>query len=238
MLVVRKSAINKLYRIHVKRFLDIILSVIAFIVLLLPLAVVAIIVYLDMGSPVFFSQRRIGRDCQEFRCMKFRTMTEERDEHGVYLPDPERTTKLGSFLRKTSVDELPSLWNIIRGEMSIVGPRPLPVRLLPRFSQEQLRRHEVRPGLTNPATINGRNTQSWEEQFALDTWYVDNVSFWVDIKNIVLTVKVVLAQTGTTAADGGCRGEFIGTASIDELEDSDGNYMKIVQKVKPEEVVQ
>lgn len=198
------------------------------IVLAIPLLIVAILVLKDVGAPVLFRQKRIGLNNREFSLLKFRSMNNKRDENGVYLPDEERITKLGSFLRKSSIDELPSLINIIKGEMSIIGPRPLPVRYLERYTDEQKRRHEVRPGLSNPSTVNGRNTQSWEQQFAGDVWYVDHVSFAVDAKSVIDTVKVVLKCDGAVANDGGARNEFIGIANPEALNtDSEGNYMKI-----------
>lgn len=216
-----------LYKQFFKRFYDVVLSVLALIVFGIPLLIIALLVKIKMGSPVLFKQKRIGKGNKEFYVLKFRTMTEARDEKGVYLPDTERNTKLGLALRRSSADELPSLLNIIRGDMSIIGPRPLPVRYLPRYTAEQLRRHEVRPGLSNPATTNGRNSQSWENQFTADVGYVDHISLWVDIKSIFDTVKVVLSHKGATADDGDARGEFIGTADVNELSDADGNYIKI-----------
>ena len=216
------------YERFVKRPLDCVLSVFSLIVLSPILLVVALLIRKDMGSPVLFKQRRIGLNNKEFSMYKFRSMTDARDENGVFLPDDQRITKLGNIIRKTSIDELPSLINIIKGDMSIIGPRPLPVRYLSRYTAEQLRRHEVRPGLSNPSTANGRNSQTWEQQFAGDVDYVDHVSFMLDVKSIVDTIKVVLKRDGATAEDGGARGEFIGTASIEELQtDAEGNYMKL-----------
>ena len=217
-----------MYRKFVKRFLDILLSLLALLVLGIPMLIVALAIRIDMGSPVIFKQNRIGKDNKEFKLLKFRSMTDARDENGVYLPDPDRITKLGRFIRTTSIDELPSLINILKGEMSIIGPRPLPTRYLERYTPEQLRRHEVRPGLSNVAVVNGRNAQSWEDQFAADVWYVDNVRFWVDAKSVIDTIKIVLTKKGATSEDGDSRGEFIGTASIEQLQtDAEGNYMKI-----------
>ena len=161
--------------------------------------------------------------------LKFRTMTEERDKNGVYLPDADRLTPFGKFLRHTSIDELPSLINIIKGEMSIIGPRPLPVRYLPRYTKEELRRHMVRPGLSNVSVINGRNSQSWEDQFKTDVWYVDHMNFRIDVKSVIDTVKIVITKEGVTSADGDSRCEFIGTADVSDLNDDDSNYIKIQQ---------
>ncbi len=217
-----------IYKRYIKRLMDVILSAAALTVLALPLAAVAVLIRIKLGKPVLFKQRRVGKDNREFLMMKFRTMTESRDEHGIYLPDSERITPFGSFLRATSIDELPSLLNILKGEMSIIGPRPLPVRYLERYTTEQLRRHEIRPGLSNVAVINGRNAQTWEEQFEKDVWYVGHVSFWIDFKSILSTIMIVLSRKGATSEDGGSRCEFIGTADIETLQaDSDNNYMKL-----------
>lgn len=217
-----------MYAKFFKRFLDIVLSACALIVLAIPMLIIAAKVRKELGSPVIFKQARIGKDDKEFKLLKFRSMTEARDENGIYLPDSERITPFGRFIRTTSIDELPSLINILKGEMSIIGPRPLPVRYLSRYTPEQRRRHEVRPGLSNVSVINGRNAQSWESQFELDVWYVDHVSFMVDVKSIFQTIKIVLNHTGATAADGSNRTEFIGTADVNSLQaDAEGNYMKL-----------
>ena len=217
-----------MYKCFLKRFFDIILSLIALALLGIPMLIVAVIVLCDVGSPVLFGQRRIGKGNKEFKMWKFRSMTNARDENGVYLPDPERITKFGKFIRLTSIDELPSLFNILKGDMSIIGPRPLPTRYLKRYTEEQKRRHEVRPGLSCPSVVNGRNDQSWEAQFEGDIWYVDHVSFWVDFKSIFDTIFIVLNHKGATASDGDSRGEFIGLATPEELEiDAEGNYMKL-----------
>ncbi|MDO4321566.1 MAG: sugar transferase [Lachnospiraceae bacterium] len=216
-----------MYKKYIKRILDVILSGFALFVLGIPMLIVAALVRKDVGSPVLFGQHRIGKDNKEFLMWKFRSMTNERDENGVFLPDNERITKFGSFIRTTSIDELPSLLNIIKGDMSIIGPRPLPTRYLDRYTPEQRRRHEVRPGLSNPSTVNGRNDQTWEQQFEGDVWYVDHVSFLVDAKSVLDTVGIVLSHKGATAADGENRGEFIGIADRESLvTDSEGNYMK------------
>ncbi len=217
-----------LYERLVKRPLDCLLSIVALVALSPILVVVAILIRIDMGSPIFFKQHRIGKDDKEFSMYKFRSMSDVRDENGVFLPDDQRITKLGNFIRKTSIDELPSLLNILKGDMSVIGPRPLPTRYLNRYTQEQRRRHEIRPGLSNPSTVNGRNSQTWEQQFEGDVWYVDHVSFLTDVKSIVDTIKVVLNHSGATAEDGGARGEFIGIANVEDLKtDAEGNYMKL-----------
>ena len=153
----------------------------------------------DMGSPVFFLQDRIGEGGRIFRMIKFRSMRETLDANGVPLPDGERLTAFGQKLRASSVDELPELWNVLKGEMSLVGPRPVLVEYLSLYSKEQARRHEIRPGLTGWAQVNGRNSISWEEKFALDVWYVDNQTLWLDFKIILITLKKVLGRTGVSA---------------------------------------
>ena len=165
--------------------------------LLLPLyLVVARLVRSKLGSPVLFRQVRPGKDAQPFVMIKFRTMTDERDENGILLSDKVRLTGFGKFLRSTSLDELPGLWNVLKGDMSLVGPRPLLVEYLPLYSTEQARRHEVKPGITGWAQINGRNAISWDEKFKLDCWYVDNHSFWLDIKVIFITLKKIIVREG------------------------------------------
>lgn len=160
------------------------------------LAAIAVAVRANLGSPVFFRQVRPGMGGKPFTMVKFRTMKDAVDAHGRTLPDAERLTRFGQFLRSTSLDELPELWNVLRGEMSLVGPRPLLMEYLPLYTPEQARRHEVRPGITGWAQINGRNAISWEEKFALDLWYVDNRAFWLDIKILLLTLKKVFVREG------------------------------------------
>ena len=216
------------YEQYVKRPLDFFLSLFALIVLSPLLVVISFLICIQMGRPVFFKQRRVGKKEKEFVMFKFRSMTDERDENDVYLSDEQRITKFGGFIRKTSIDELPSLFNVIRGDMAIIGPRPLPTRYLSRYTKEQRRRHEVRPGLSNPSTANGRNDQSWEQQFIGDVWYVDHISFFTDVNSIIETIKIVFNHNGVTAEDGGSRGEFIGIANVDDLKtDSEGSFMKL-----------
>lgn len=217
-----------MYRKIGKRIMDVVLSGMALVILAVPMLIVGLLIMIDMGTPVIFRQARIGKDNKQFMLIKFRSMTDARDENGVYLPDNERITRLGQFIRITSIDELPSLINIIKGDMSIIGPRPLPIRYLDRYTVKQRRRHEVRPGLSSPSVVKGRNNLSWEEQFEGDVWYVDNVSFATDVKSVIQTIKIVLTREGATAADGEARGEFIGTADVEQLKtDIEGNYMKI-----------
>ncbi len=199
------------YETYIKRLLDIVLSGLALIVLSPVLLVTAILVRTKLGSPVIFHQDRPGKDEKIFRLYKFRSMTDERDENGNLLPDEIRLTKFGKLLRSTSLDELPELWNILRGDMSIVGPRPLLVKYLPLYNEEQKHRHDVRPGLTGWAQANGRNALSWEEKFRLDVWYVEHMSFWVDVKTIYLTVKNVLRREGISSGTAATMEEFKGT---------------------------
>lgn len=183
-----------------KRLFDLLASTIGLLILAVPLALLAWQVRRKLGSPVLFTQVRPGLHGKPFRMVKFRTMTDERDASGALLPDAQRLTSFGRFLRATSLDELPELWNVLRGEMSLVGPRPLLMEYLALYSPEQARRHEVRPGITGWAQVNGRNAISWEDKFKLDVWYVDNWSLLQDIKILWLTVKKVLVRDGISAA--------------------------------------
>lgn len=187
---------GSIYRRFVKRLMDFILSLIAIITLSPVLFVVAILVRIKLGSPVIFKQRRPGLNEKIFTMYKFRTMTDAKDEKGELLPDSVRLTNFGKLLRSTSLDELPELFNILKGDMSVVGPRPLLVQYLPLYNEHQKRRHEVRPGLTGLAQINGRNGISWEDKFNLDVQYLDNVSFTEDWKIIFLTLKKVIIKEG------------------------------------------
>lgn len=187
---------GKLYRNHIKRLLDIILSATALVVLWPVMLTTAVLVRIKLGGPVIFCQERPGKDEQIFRMYKFRSMTSDTDDKGNLLPDEERLTSFGKKLRATSLDELPELFNILKGDMSIVGPRPLLVEYLPRYSKEQHHRHDVRPGLTGLAQVNGRNTISWEEKFQLDMKYVEDVCFIMDLKIFAITVKKVLMREG------------------------------------------
>lgn len=182
-----------------KRFIDLLASIVGLIALIPVLLMVAFVIKLRLGSPIVFKQIRPGKNGKLFKMMKFRTMIDAVDSNGNLLPDSERVTPLGDFLRSTSLDEIPGLWNVLKGDMSIVGPRPLLVEYLPLYSELESRRHEVRPGLTGWAQINGRNAISWEEKFKLDVWYVDNCSLLLDIKIIFLTIKKVLVRDGISA---------------------------------------
>ncbi len=180
----------------IKSLLDQVVAALTLLVLSPLMLIVAIAIYFRLGRPVLFTQPRPGKNGHIFTFYKFRTMTDERDKEGNLLPDEKRLTSFGQFLRKTSLDELPQLWNVLKGDMSFVGPRPLIVRYLDRYNSEQARRHEVKPGITGLAQIKGRNAISWEEKFKLDIWYVDNWSLWLDLKIIFLTVFKVLQQEG------------------------------------------
>lgn len=179
-----------------KRIFDVCGALLALCALLPVIVAVAILVRLKLGSPVLFRQIRPGMDGAPFEMVKFRTMLDRVDNSGKALPDDQRMTRFGSFLRSASLDELPELWNVLKGEMSLVGPRPLLMEYLPLYSAEQYRRHNVRPGVTGWAQVNGRNAISWEDKFKLDVWYVDNRSFWLDLKILFLTVKRVLFRDG------------------------------------------
>lgn len=187
-----------MYRV-VKRVFDIIASCILLVLFSPVMALTACLIYLTMGSPVLFRQQRPGLYGQPFTLVKFRTMTDARDKTGNLLPDEMRLTRLGAFLRSTSLDELPELFNVLKGEMSLVGPRPLKMEYLSLYTPRQARRHEVLPGITGWAQVNGRNSLSWEEKFELDVWYVDNQSFWLDLKILFLTVVKVLKREGISA---------------------------------------
>ena len=200
-----------IYCRYIKRLLDILLSGCALVILLPVLLVVAILVRIKLGSPVIFCQERPGKDEKIFRMYKFRSMTDERDEDGNLLPDEVRLTKFGRLLRSTSLDELPELWNIFKGDMSVVGPRPLLVKYLPLYNEEQHHRHDVRPGLTGLAQVSGRNAITWEEKFAHDIQYVENVSLFLDLQIVILTVKKVLKHEGITSDSSATMEEFKGT---------------------------
>ena len=182
-----------------KRFFDLFCSSLALLLLWPVLLVLFILVRLKLGSPALFCQQRPGLHGRPFMMIKFRTMLDALDMHGEPLPDDVRLTRFGRLLRATSLDELPELWNVFKGDMSLVGPRPLLMEYLPLYSAEQARRHDVRPGITGWAQINGRNALSWKQKFELDTWYVDNWSFWLDIRILLLTVRKVLVREGISA---------------------------------------
>jgi lipopolysaccharide/colanic/teichoic acid biosynthesis glycosyltransferase len=202
----------------VKRLFDFLASALALVVLSPGLLVLAILVRRKLGRPVIFRQLRPGRRGRVFEVCKFRTMTDARDSDGRLLPDAARLPPFGRWLRATSLDELPELWNVLRGEMSLVGPRPLLVEYLPLYSAEQARRHELRPGLTGWAQINGRNALTWDEKFRLDVWYVDHRTFWLDLKIIALTAKRVFRREGISAAGEATMPRFTGALAPDRTE--------------------
>jgi sugar transferase EpsL len=195
----------------VKRFVDLTALLLVLLAFSPLLVVIWTMVRIKHGSPVLFCQQRPGLFGNPFTMYKFRTMTDERDAEGNLLPDVQRLTVFGKFIRSTSFDELPELWNVLKGEMSLVGPRPLLMEYLPLYSAEQNRRHEVRPGITGWAQVNGRNAISWEEKFELDVWYVDNQSFWLDLKILFFTVKKVLVRSEISADGHVTKARFLGT---------------------------
>lgn len=202
-----------MYRRFGKRCCDL-AAAIPLLILLLPLiGLVALLVWARLGSPVFFRQQRGGFRGSVFRVRKFRSMLDARDAQGKLLGDADRLTPFGRFLRASSLDELPTLWHVITGEMSLVGPRPLPAIYLPRYTPEQARRHDVLPGVTGWAQVNGRNAISWEEKFRLDLWYVDHMSFWLDWRILFMTVGKVLRPSGISAEGEATMPEFLGTAA-------------------------
>jgi len=193
-----------------KRSFDLFAAVVMLITLTFPLMLLIILVRLKLGSPIFFMQMRPGLHCKPFRMMKLRTMTDARDSNGNLLSDEVRLTSFGRWLRATSLDELPGLWNVVQGHMSLVGPRPLLMEYLPLYTHEQARRHEVRPGITGWAQVNGRNAIEWDEKFKLDVWYVDNRSFWLDLRILVMTIKKVLIREGISTKQGQTMAKYDG----------------------------
>lgn len=193
-----------------KRFFDLISAIAGLFILSPVILVLAFLVMRKLGFPIFFHQTRAGKDGKPFELIKFRTMRTEIDKDGTMLPDSKRMTKFGAFLRSNSLDELPGLWNVLKGSMSLVGPRPLLMEYVPLYSKEQYRRHEVRPGITGWAQVNGRNSISWGEKFKLDVWYVDNQSFWLDIKILFLTIKKVFVKEGISADGEATMSKFTG----------------------------
>jgi lipopolysaccharide/colanic/teichoic acid biosynthesis glycosyltransferase len=193
-----------------KRIFDLFLTIPGLILISPILLVVAVLVRIAHGKPIFFTQVRPGFQGELFTVYKFRTMTDQRDEKGELLPDEQRLTSLGRFLRATSIDELPELFNVLRGEMSLVGPRPLLIQYLDRYNPEQARRHDVLPGITGWAQVNGRNALTWEDKFRLDVWYVDNWSLWLDIKILALTLWKVVKREGISQPGHATAEEFMG----------------------------
>ena len=199
-----------MYRLFFKRAIDIFLSLIFILLFWWLYFIVAILVRVKLGSPILFKQARPGLNNKIFQMYKFRTMTDKKDKNGNLLPDKDRLTKFGKFLRSTSLDEIPEFFNILKGDMSLIGPRPLLVKYLDRYSKEQSRRHEVRPGISGWAQVNGRNAISWEDKFKYDIEYVDNLSFLLDLKIIMLTIKKVLIRDGISQVGNVTMEEFKG----------------------------
>jgi sugar transferase EpsL len=194
-----------------KRILDFMIAATGLAVLWPMMLLIAAAIYLRMGSPVIFRQERAGLNGRPFMFFKFRTMTNERDETGQLLPDEYRLTRLGVFLRRSSLDELPQVWNVLKGDMSVIGPRPLPVKYLPRYNREQMRRHDVPQGMVGWAGVNGRNAISWEKKFELDVWYVDNWSLFLDAKIFFMAIGAVLSGHGVNEENQATASEFMGT---------------------------
>lgn len=211
------DSLNERY-LKMKRLFDFLLATLALVLLAIPLLVLICLVRRKLGSPVFFRQMRPGLGGKPFEMLKFRTMSNMRGSDGQLRSDAERLMPFGRFLRSTSLDELPELWNVLKGDMSLVGPRPLLMDYLHLYTQEQARRHEVRPGITGWAQINGRNALSWDEKFVLDTWYVDHRTFWLDLKILALTVKKVLVRDGISAAGEATMTRFTGAPANERKE--------------------
>lgn len=199
-----------------KRLTDIVGSAVLLALVIAPMALLASIIRIKLGNPVLFAQDRPGRGGRTFRLYKFRTMTDARDASGQLLPDADRLTPFGRFLRSTSLDEFPEFWNVLKGDMSLVGPRPLLVEYLDRYTAEQARRHEVRPGITGLAQVSGRNELSWEERFKLDVWYVDNHSLWLDMKILGMTLWKAIRREGVSSPGHVTMPEFTGRKSEGE----------------------
>ena len=196
-----------------KRVLDMIVSMVALVLLSPIIGITALLILKKIGSPVIFKQQRPGLLGKPFNVYKFRTMTDQRDEKGELLPDDVRLTSFGKLVRKLSLDELPQLWNVFKGDMSFVGPRPLLMEYLPLYNEHQARRHELRPGITGWAQVNGRNAISWEQKFEYDVWYVDNQSFWLDVKILFMTVLKVFQSEGINQTGQATMTKFTGTPS-------------------------
>jgi undecaprenyl phosphate N,N'-diacetylbacillosamine 1-phosphate transferase len=190
-----------MYKLLIKRFLDFIMGSIGFLLLSPIFIMICVFLFFSNRGKLFFTQQRPGKDEKLFKIIKFKTMNDKKDEHGNLLPDVKRITKVGKFIRKTSLDEIPQLLNVIKGDMSIIGPRPLLVSYLPLYNQEQSKRHQVKPGITGWAQVNGRNAISWKEKFSLDIYYVNNLSFQLDLKILLMTIKKVLLNDDVNSGD-------------------------------------
>lgn len=196
-----------------KRAFDLVVSLLALFLLAPAIVLLAVLIRYRLGSPVLFRQQRPGLGARPFEMVKFRSMTDARDASGNLLSDAERLTPFGQWLRATSLDELPELWNVVKGQMSLVGPRPLLMDYVPLYSKEQFRRHEVKPGITGWAQVTGRNSLSWEDKFALDVWYVDNRSLWLDVRILLMTVLKVVRRDGISAAGEATMSRFEGSGN-------------------------
>lgn len=201
-----------MYKAFLKRFIDIIVSGLALLILSPLMIVISIILFFINDGSIFFTQKRLGLNLKEIKIVKFKSMNDKRDETGEYLPDDVRLTQTGRFIRKTSLDELPQLWNVFKGDMSLIGPRPLPVVYYEYYTKEELKRHNVRPGISGLAQVNGRNFSSWEQRFAFDLEYIEKLSFMLDVKIILQTIKKVI-----TSSDYGVRGVDFEDNSLDEI---------------------
>ena len=210
LLLINIENMMKSLHIIMKRLFDFSFALLGIIILALPFFILVVVIRRKLGGPVFFRQLRPGLHGKPFEMVKLRTMTDERGPDGQLLPDAARLASFGRFLRSTSLDELPELWNVLKGDMSLVGPRPLLMEYMPLYTPEQARRHEARPGVTGWAQVNGRNAISWEEKFELDVWYVDHQSLWLDIKILWLTVKRVLVRDGISAEGEATMRKFTG----------------------------
>ncbi|WMI67266.1 sugar transferase [Mangrovimonas sp. YM274] len=200
-----------MYKSFFKRMLDLIIAITGAVIALPVIVVITVLLwFVNKGKP-FYYQKRPGKNEHIFTIIKFKTMTDDKDDYGNLFPESQRLTSIGKFLRKTSLDELPQLWNIIKGEMSLIGPRPLLPRYLPRYNDKQKHRHDIRPGLTGWAQVNGRNTLSWEQKFEYDLWYVENVSLLLDVKILYLSFKKVLQKEGVYSVENDITPEFMGT---------------------------
>lgn len=205
-----------MYKHHIKRYLDLIISSVVLIALLpIFLIILCVLGIANQGSP-FFVQPRPGKNGRIFYIIKFKTMNDKRDKNGHLLSDAERLTRMGNFIRKTSLDEIPQLINVLKGDMSLIGPRPLLVEYLPLYSTEQMRRHEVKPGITGWAQVNGRNAISWEEKFHFDVWYVDHLSFWLDLNILFKTIQKIIKRDGINATGHATTERFTGTITDDQ----------------------
>lgn len=215
-----------MYRQFGKRLFDISVSVFLLVCFAPLIAATAILVRLRLGKPILFRQQRAGKDGQVFEVQKFRSMTDARDARGELLPDEVRLTSAGKFLRASSLDELPQLWNVLLGDMSLIGPRPLLTEYLPRYNSHQARRHEVRPGITGWAQVNGRNTLAWEDRFDHDVYYVDHFNAWLDLKILLLTLVKVFQRSGVNSEHHATMERFMGTPSPDQVSGSyDNDYL-------------